>query len=113
MIYCRDIALHASSSPDGKGSVELVPIDGDYYFPAYSSIAEVVALCQERGIPAKAWPIYSGVDDHAIPLEDVRRRCEDLRQQLGRIEPEEIARHGLLQRVWGCLSEGDIFCVVD
>ena len=113
IVYGRDIALRASHSHDGREFVELVSIDGDYYHPVYDSVAAVVELCQVRGIPADAWPISYGVDDRDVPLDEVRRKCEDLRQKLEKFEQADIARHSLLQRVWEWLSAGEIFCVMD
>ena len=78
----RDIALQSSMTADGKEYFELVPVDGGYENASYSTIAAAVSLCQERGVPADTWPIYYGVYDADVPIEEVRKRCESLRLAL-------------------------------
>ena len=78
----RDIALQSSMTADGKEYFELVPVDGGDENASYSTIAAAVSLCQERGVPADTWPIYYGVYDADVPIEEVRKRCESLRLAL-------------------------------
>jgi hypothetical protein len=111
IVHGRDIALRASRSHDGPESWELVPVDGDYHYPAYSSVAAVVEMCRGLGVPADVWPIYYGADDRDVPLDEVRQRCGALRSALGRRRAEDIARHWLLRRVWEWLASGEVFCV--
>lgn len=109
----REIALQASHFHDGREYFELVPIGGDFESAAYSSVAAVVKLCQEQGVPANLWPIFSGIDDFEIPLDDVRRKCESLHKELAKLRAEDITQHWWLQAVSRWLAAGEIFCVKD
>jgi hypothetical protein len=107
----RDIALLSSLTAAGKEYLELVPVDGDYEFASYSTIAAAVSFCQERGIPADFWPIYYGFYAPDVPLDEVKKRCESLRLELAKFADNDFGQHWWLRRVWEWLSAGEIFCV--
>jgi hypothetical protein len=109
----RDIALQPSLSQDGRQVFELVPIEGDFEFAAYSTVDAVVKVCEERGVPADVWPIYSGIDDYQVQLDDVRRRCESLQKELAKVRLEDIAAHWWMRKVCDWLAAGEIFCIMD
>ena len=100
LVHGQSIAQLSSQAPDGGEFVELVPVDGDYHLPAYSSVATVVRLGQEIGVPTDLWPIYYGIGARDIPLEEVAQKCADLRSILTLLSAETIRLHWLLQRIW-------------
>jgi hypothetical protein len=102
-----------SGAHDGSEFVELVPVEGDYESAAYSSVAAVITLCHERGVSADLWPMYYGIDDAHVPLDEVRKKCESLRTALANLRTEDIGQHWWLQRVWEWLAAGEIFCVME
>jgi hypothetical protein len=109
----RDIALQTSRSHDGSEFLELVPVEGTFEGASYSSVALVIKLCEERGVPVDQWPIYYGFDDIEVPLNEVRRKCAALRGEFVKLRPEDLAQHWFLQRVSNWLAAGEIFCVME
>jgi hypothetical protein len=110
LLHGKELVLRQSASGDCE---ELIPVDGDYHFPAYSSVGAVVRLCQQQGISEEAWPIYYGISSRDVPLAEVREKCGRLRRRLRELKSEEIGRHWLLQRVWEWLSADEVFCILE
>jgi hypothetical protein len=95
---------------DGSEGEEIVPIEGDYCFPSYSTVEEAVRISERHGVPRESWPYYCDWYDD-IPLDEVSRKCQLLRLHLGGMDNEAIALNWFLKRVAEWLSNGEVFYV--
>jgi hypothetical protein len=108
----KQLAQERRRYHDGSEGEEIVPIEGDYHSPSYSTIEEAVRICERHGVPRDSWPIfYDGHGRDEIPLDEVSRRCQILRQQLGALDCEVLTSNSFLRDVWVWLSNGEVFCV--
>ena len=97
---------------DGARSVEIIPVDGGYEFPTYSSVEEMVEYSRCKGIGAENWPIY--YDSLAgIEIDEVYQRCERLRLAISALPVDQVQGNRWLARVSGWLSAGEKFCITE
>ena len=97
-------------APDGVEWEEIIPIEGGYHFPCYSTVEEAVRLCERHEVSRDSWPIYYD-GPWPIPLDEVSRKCLLLRESLSRIDHPTIGDNWFLECVWECLSSGEVFYV--
>ena len=98
---------------DGRGVLDIVPVDGDYAFPAYSSIKALVDYSRDKGIEDSLWPIYYDVLVADVDMEDISRRCERIVKCLSRLSEEDISRNHWLRRIADWLRAGEEFCITE
>jgi hypothetical protein len=98
---------------DGSESVEIVPSGGDYAFPTYSSVAELVRYASSKGIESALWPIYYDHSDSDVDLEIVYQQCEHLKQALSRLSDDDIQGNRWLRRVADWLKSGERFYITE
>ena len=99
--------------PDGSVFAEIIPVEGDYDFPSYSSVRDLVNYACSRGIDPALWPLYYDVPHSEIELNEVRGRCHLLKTALSHLSDCDINGNQLLRRVIAWLSSGETFCITE
>lgn len=97
---------------DGTEAVGLSAEDGGSDFPAYSTVQSAVNLCAEHNVPPEDWPIFYGIREADVDLEEIAARCERLRQHLANWD-DECNHLWWLARVRGWLAHGEVFAVFE
>jgi hypothetical protein len=111
IIHGRRLEKQFEKLEDGLVACEIVPVEGDYAFPAYSSVERVVAYAESKGIDRDLWPIYYDTPLSDVDLEEVYDRCERLRRAIATLREEDIAADPWLKRMADLLNSGQRFCV--
>jgi hypothetical protein len=99
------------ATTSGAESSEIVPVEGAYESASYTTVAEMVRLCQSLGVARGAWPIYYGTWQGDISLEDVRARCDSLRTLLPSVVNQVTGSNWLLDAVCQWLRDGEDFAI--
>jgi hypothetical protein len=98
---------------DGSNFVEIVPVEGGFDFPSYSSVKELVDYASSKGIDPSVWPIYYDVPPSDIDIEALERKCAILREEISYLSSEVISGNHWLERVADWLAAGERFCITE
>ena len=109
------IAMEKSTTHTDRGVlfVEIMPIDGDCEYPPYSTVKEAVEYAHSLGVNPDIWPIYYGLPDSEIEIEELYGRCYRLMQSLSVLSEAQLTGHYLLKRIAAWLVAGERFYVTD
>jgi hypothetical protein len=109
----RELHKKREMLESGSEAVEIVPVEGDYDFPRYSSVEEMVEYARAKGIDPALWPIYYDVPPSQVDIEEIYQRCERIRQALSLFSREDISGNRWFKRVADWLSSGERFCITE
>jgi hypothetical protein len=113
LCHAKQFAQQVYSGQDGKSHYELVPVDGGYDFPSWTTWEAMKKHCQAFGIATDSWPDFpefeSAID---LPCEEVERKNVILRAALDQLSEEEVSSHYLLFRICEYVRRGEriFFC---
>ena len=93
--------------------VEIIPVGGGYYGASYSSVRAALDYAQAEGIPPDVWPIYYGISDSGIDIDEVYQRCDRLKRHLSTLPRDVLAGDQLLKLVAGWLDAGERFLITE
>jgi hypothetical protein len=113
LAHAKNFGKKFYRSEDGQSHYELVPTDGDYYFPCYSTWEEMKKHSQTLGISPDSWPEFFAFEDAIdLPLEEVERKNTLLRAALVDLSKEAASSNRLLLMIWECIRRGEqiFFC---
>src|SRR5215831_7735156 len=82
----------------GNLVAEIIPVDGGYDGVSYSTVQAAVEYAQSLGVHPDLWPIYYGVGDSDIDIDEVNRRCEMLTACFSELPMDAVSGHYLLKR---------------
>jgi len=112
LIYGR--ALEKKSEViNGLLVTEILPVEGGYYGPAYSTVWATVDYAVSLGVSPECWPIYYGFSGAEIDLADVYDRCNRLSQRISALPIDALSGHAFLQRVAVWLAAGECFVITE
>lgn len=92
---------------DGRPHYEVAPVDGDVEIVSISSWVELLDYCERMGIERTVWPGYEHEFD--VPLEEVRKKNDRIREPLLQLTPEEISELRWLERIVSYVRRGELF----
>jgi hypothetical protein len=109
------VIMEKRATPTDGGSlfVEILPIDGDCEFPPYSIVKAAVEYAHSLGVDPDIWPIYYGLADSEIEIEELYGRCQRLREALSVLSDEQLNGHYLLKRFATWLFAGERFFITE
>jgi hypothetical protein len=113
LTHGRRLEKNRNVLSNGDFFYEIVPVDGDYAFPSYSSVKEMIQFGEKKGIDPASWPVYYGMPIDDVQLDEVCRRCAELRQMLTKLTVEDSEQNHWLRRVSELLSNDEVFCITE
>jgi len=111
VIYGVDFKEDVFEGAKGPYS-ELNPIDGGDFGLSYSSLDDIKTYCKQFGIPVESWPDYIGADGIDIPVEELKRKNENLRTVLTQLTSEQRQGIRWLDRFCQIMDEGKLFYIL-
>jgi hypothetical protein len=113
LAHGKEIIEQSEQLKDGSFFTELIPLGGGYDFPLYSSVQGMIDYAQSKGVSPEVWPVFYGIDLSSSNVEEIRNRCDSLRQQLAELSPEEMEENSWLKRIHGYLVSGKMFWITE
>jgi hypothetical protein len=112
LIRGRELEKRVETLPNGKVWFEIVPIEGDYEFPLYSSAGVMVDYAEGKGVERALWPIYYE-NYNLLTIEDVYDRCRLLKAAISRLSADDLRGNEWLSKVAEWLNRGERFCIIE